>query len=317
MFKKSIKGKKILVTGGAGAIGTNLVSVLLKNEAKEIYVIDNLSSGRAHTLLEHDKVNFFQKDIIDNEILEKIFDKGIDIVFHLAAHFANQNSVDYPERDLLTNVYGTVKLLRQSHKKGVKRFVYFNTSCMYSPEHGIFKEDSKEFQYDTPYSISKHTGELYSELFNEYYGLPTVGVRIFNSYGPHEYPGLYRNVIPNFFKRAMDGQALTVMGTGEETRSFTYVDDIVRGVMLAATKEGVIGEVFNIGSDREIKIIDLAKKINKVTGNTVPIEFIPRRDWDKTMRRCADLSKAKDLLGYETTVDIDDGLERTFKWFKL
>jgi UDP-glucose 4-epimerase len=313
---EEVKNKNVLVTGGAGAIGTNLVEKLLDLEVNHIYVIDDLSSGQKNEVHSHDKVTFYEGSISDEKILNEVFKNKIDLVFHLAALFANQNSIDNPEKDLDTNVVGTLKLLVFSKNHGVERFVYFNTSCMYKPASGVFREDSVEFCYETPYSISKHAGELYVRIFNDHYKLPTVSLRIFNSYGPHEYSGLYRNVIPNFFNKAMKGEALTVMGTGNETRSFTFVSDIINGVLLAATSEKAVGKIFNIGSNREVKIIDLAEKINKITGNTTPVKFIPLRDWDKTKRRAADLTKAESVLGYAPKVDIDEGLEMTYKWIK-
>jgi len=317
MDLKSIeKYKNILVTGGAGAIGSNLVRKLTDLNVPNIIILDNLDSGIENNILKSKNVTFINGDIRDQEVLDKIFEKKIDIIFHLAANFANQNSIDNPEKDLLVNILGTLKLLEMSRKNKVYKFVYFNTSCMYNKDSDILSEDNINFNFETPYAISKHSAEYYGLFYHEFHNVPFVSMRIFNSYGPYEYAGEYRNVIPIFFNRAINNKPLTIMGDGSDTRNFTYVGDIVDGSIAIALDPMSSGQVFNIGSDISIKIIDLANKINKITDNDAGIEFINKRKWDKTKQRKASIDKIKKQIGYRTSVNIDEGLLEYYKWFK-
>jgi nucleoside-diphosphate-sugar epimerase len=148
------------------------------------------------------------------------------------------------------------------------------------------------------------------------YGLNTTVIRYFNSYGPGEFPGKYRNVIPNFFHKAMKGEPLLITGTGNETRDFNYVGNAVEGTMLAFTKNNGIGQVFNIGYGDEIKIIELAKKINKITKNEAGIIYQEKRNWDNVLRRCASIDKARKMLGYQPNVELDEGLKHKYEWMQ-
>lgn len=308
------KGKTVLVTGGAGAIGANLVRALIPLGAK-VVVIDNLSSGFRENIADIPEATFIDGDIINSGKLAEAFSFKPDVVFHLAAFFANQNSIDHPLDDINANIVGTLRVLEESLKVKVQSILYANTSCMYAAE-GNWAEDGTDVRHETPYSISKFTGEQYSKFFYKHYRLPVVSARIFNSYGPWERPGKYRNVIPNFFEKALRGESLTITGTGDETRSFTYVDDTVHGLLLAAASFDNSWQIYNIGSNKETKIKDLAEKINFITGNKAPILFAPRRDWDKTLKRQPNISKAEKRLGFTPTTTLDEGLARTHEWFK-
>jgi nucleoside-diphosphate-sugar epimerase len=167
----------------------------------------------------------------------------------------------------------------------------------------------------TPYQVTKMLGELYTNYFYNLYGLPIVNARFFNMYGPGEVPGKYRNVIPNFFYWALSKEPLPITGTGDETRDFTYVDDIISGLLAMAYCEDAVGEAFNIGSGTETKIINLAEWINELTGNDAGIVFKERRNWDKKTRLLASIEKAKKVLGYEPKMDFREGLKRVHWWF--
>jgi len=167
---------------------------------------------------------------------------------------------------------------------------------------------------DTPYQINKLVGELYCNYFHNYYSLPVAIARYFNVYGPGEVPGKYRNVIPNFIWWAMNKQPLPITGTGEETRDFTFVDDIVDGTLRMGVVEEAIGEAINLASETETRVIDLANWINELTGNEAGMTYKPRRDWDKVVERRASIEKAGKLLGYEPKTDIKSGLRRTYEW---
>lgn len=310
------KNRHVFVTGGAGAIGSNLVRALLERGCRNIYVLDDLSSGRKENIPDVPEVFFLKDSIVNDDILKRVFSERIDVVFHLAANFANQNSVDFPRLDLNTNGLGTLKLLEYSRDARVERFIYVSSSCVYGNKDIALREDDPEYNLDTPYAITKLLGERYTTFFHQHNGLPTVILRYFNAYGPGEYPGKYRNVIPNFLALAMKGESLPITGTGEETRDFTFNRDTVEGTIRAAEVEQAIGNIFNIGSGRETKIIDLAQKINILTGNTEGLILKNPRSWDFIRRRVASIEKARNILGYHPTVELDEGLERTYSWLK-
>ena len=312
------KDKRILITGGAGTIGSNLVKTLLKAEPELIIVIDDLSSGHLWNLPKDPKVYFIHGSVLDDEKMKRVFSFKPHYVFHLAAHFANQNSVDHPETDLLVNGLGTLKALEYAHLVGVERFVYASSGCsVYGSSAPLpLREDYVSLHLDTPYQINKLVGELYCNYFHDYYGLPVAIARYFNVYGPGEVPGRYRNVIPNFMWWAMNNQPLPITGTGEETRDFAYVDDIIDGSLRMGVIKEAVGEAINLASGKETKIIDLAKMINEITGNKAGIIFRPRRDWDKVIRRRASIEKARKILGYEPKTEIREGLTKVYMWFK-
>jgi nucleoside-diphosphate-sugar epimerase len=213
---------------------------------------------------------------------------------------------------------GTLKVLQFAQVAGVDRLVYASTSSIVSGASFQMPLDEEAVSMDlnTPYQVSKMLGELYCNYFKNYYGCKTVRVRFFNSYGPGEMPGRYRNVIPNFIYTALQGQPLRITGTGEETRDWTYVADIVDGLLRVGVVEDAVGEVFNLAAGRETRVIDLAHWINKVTGNTAGVVHTERRSWDSHSRRWASIDKAKRVLGYEPQTDIHAGVERTVAWFR-
>jgi nucleoside-diphosphate-sugar epimerase len=309
--------RRILVTGGAGAIGSNLTAALAGAGAERVLVLDDLSSAEKWNLPSLPNVVFVQGSILDEAILDRIFGQRPQIVFHLAALFANQNSIEHPQRDLIVNAMGTLRLLQHAHQAGVTRFVYASSSSSFSKSKAPLplREDFISLHLDTPYQITKLMGELYCNFFGSHYGLNTVRTRFFNSYGPGEVPGRYRNVIPNFIFSAMQGRPLTITGTGQETRDFTYVGDIVSGLLLAGCHKEALHEDFNLASGRETRIIDLVNLVNDLTNNAAGIVFKHRRNWDKTTRRWASIDKANALLGYRPQTTLEDGLRKTIQWF--
>ncbi|MGD0995693.1 MAG: NAD-dependent epimerase/dehydratase family protein [Candidatus Bathyarchaeia archaeon] len=311
-------GKTVLVTGGAGAIGSNLVKTLSQLETKKIIILDDLSSSYEWNIPVNSKVAFIKGSVLDDEKLKWAFKEKPQIVYHLAAHFANQNSVDNPETDLMVNGMGTLKVLEYANLVGVERFIYGSSGC------GIYGADSKmpfeehdiSMKLYTPYQVTKMLGELYTNYFYNLYRLPIVNARFFNSYGPGEVPGKYRNVIPNFFYWSINKQPLPITGTGDETRDFTYVGDIVNGLLAMAHYQNAVGEAFNLATGREIRIGDLAQWIIEITGNEAGVVFKEQRDWDKKNRLLASIEKAKRVLGYEPNMDFKKGLKHVHTWFK-
>ena len=313
----AFEGKTVLVTGGAGAIGSNLVKTLVGFPTKKIIIVDNLSSSYEWNIPVSSKIIFVKGDILDDEKLKRAFKERPQIVYHLAAHFANQNSVDNPETDLMVNGLGTLKVLEFSQIVGVDRFIYASSGCgIYGAESKIpFEEHDVSLHLFTPYQVTKMLGELYTNYFYNLYKLPIVNARFFNSYGPGEVPGRYRNVIPNFFYWSIKKRPLPITGTGNETRDFTYVGDIVNGLLAMAYYKEAIGEAFNLATGREIKISDLAKSIIDLTNNESGVVYTERRDWDKKNRLLASIEKAKTVLGYTPSMDFTEGLKHVLDWF--
>lgn len=315
---KEFKNARILVTGGAGCIGTSLVNTLLESNPTRIVILDDLSAAPAWNIPQDRRVTFIHGSVLDDEKMTTAFSGSPEYVFHLAAHFANQNSVDHPETDLMVNGLGVLKALRLSKLSGVKKFVFASSGCsVYGSEAPIpVKEDFVSLHLDTPYQITKLLGELYCNYFHDYYSVPVVIGRFFNVYGPGEVPGRYRNVIPNFSYWALHGQPLPIMGTGEETRDWTFVYDIVDGILRCATNPSAVGEAFNLASGTETRVIDVAELVNKITGNNAGIQHIASRDWDKIQRRRASIERANTVLGYQPSTKIEEGIAKTIDWIK-
>ncbi len=306
--------KKILITGGFGAIGHNLTALLSKDSENEIHIIDNLSGGIVNF---KEGVHFSHLDISNSEKVTKYFKKfQPDYIYHLAAHFANQNSVDHPVSDATTNVIGTINLLEaQKANPNLKKVVYASSSCVYG-NNPIMTEDISIKPYDTPYAINKYVGELYCKYYSEIQKIPTVCVRIFNSYGPGEMPGQYRNVIPNFILKALRNEDITITGSGEETRDFTYVADTIGLLKTLAYSEFQNGEVFNAGTGKKLSIKKLAETILDVTNSKSKIIFLPARNWDHVKDRCSDISKSHKILNYNPQSDLREGIIETVNWIK-
>jgi len=311
------EGAIVLVTGGAGAIGGNLVRALDAMDTEKIIILDNLSSSFEWNVPVSPKIRFVRGDILDDEKLKFVFKERPKIVFHLAAHFANQNSIDNPETDLMVNGMGIVKVLELAHLAEVSRFVYASSGCgVYGLDSTPpFTEQDVSISLHTPYQVTKLLGELYTNYYHNLYGLPIVNTRFFNSYGPGEVPGRYRNVIPNFFYWAMTGNALPITGDGTETRDWTYVGDLVNALLAAGAKDEAIGEAINIGSGIETRVIDMAREVNRLTGNALGVVYAPRRDWDAKTRLLSSIDKAKRLLGYQPQMSFNDGLRQVHEWF--
>lgn len=305
---------RILITGGAGFIGSNLANRLCDSNA--IVVVDNLVEGYVKNI-DTENVDFIRGDICNAKLMENIFRKNdFDVVFHMAADFANQKSVENPVKDMEVNALGTLSVLELLRKHDISRFVYAGSSSSYGNlEDKSFREDTIP-KPSTPYAVSKLAGDNYTIAYNRLYGLETCSLRYFNVYGPGEFPGKYRNVIPNFFDLAMNGKSLKITGTGKEVRDFTYIDDAIDVTIEASRRKQAVGEIINIGGGEGVEILTLAEKINSITGND-KIEFVPRRRWDTVARRVANIEKARKILDYNPKIDLDEGLRRTHEWFKF
>jgi UDP-glucose 4-epimerase len=317
-YKAHYEGKTVLITGGAGAIGTNLTRAIAELNARTVIVFDDLSAAYTWNIPSLSNVLFVKGSVTDESALKRVFAGKPDVVYHLAAFFANQNSVDYPQRDLQTNGLGTLLVLQYAQMCHVGRVVYASSGCsIYGSEAPLpLKEDFMSMHLTTPYQITKMLGELYCNFFHHHFGLSVVKTRFFNSYGPGEVPGQYRNVIPNFIYRGLSGLPIPFTGTGEETRDFTYVTDIVDALLRAGYVDQAVGQEMNIASGREVKILALAERINALTGNLAGIVRAEPRVWDTKKRLLASVDRAAALLGYVPSMDFDEGLVATVEWFK-
>jgi UDP-glucose 4-epimerase len=305
------------VTGGAGAVGSNLCKRLAELKAKKVIILDDLSSAYEWNIPRERNITFIKGSILDDEMLKRAFREKPDYVFHLAAHFANQNSVDYPEKDLLVNGLGILKVLEYAQLVNPQRFVYSSSGCgVYGLDSKMpFEENDISISLHTPYQVTKLLGELYTNYFHNLYDLPIVNARFFNVFGPGEVPGRYRNVIPNFFYWAMKGRPLPITGDGTETRDWTYVGDIVNGLLAMGVNEKSVGEAINLGSAKDHQVVRMAKIVNELTDNKAGIVYTARRDWDVKKKLLSCTTKAGNILGYRPQTSFEKGLEKVHEWF--
>ena len=324
------RDQKILVVGGAGFVGGNLVRALLESSPRKIVIIDNLLSAERLNVPDEPEITFIEKSIIDDVVLAGLKD-NLDYVFHLATYHGNQSSIYDPLADHENNTLTTLKLYeRLKGFNKIKKVVYSSAGCTVAEktfdEALATTEDAPVSLYlDSPYQISKIIGELYSNYYFAHYSLPVVKARFQNVYGPGEILGagkwrgtpatVWRNVTPTFIYRALKEMPLIVENEGIATRDFIYVDDIVRGLMQCATK-GKPGEVYNLASGVETSILELANLINRLTNNPTPLQLGPKRNWDHSGKRFGSPDKSKRELEFETEVDMEEGLERTIEWMR-
>lgn len=297
--------KKAVVTGGAGFVGSHVVDALIK-EGFAVSVIDDLSGGKRENV--HKDATLHVVDVRDSKAIVPII-AGSEFVFHLAALPRVQYSIEYPEETNSVNVGGTLAVLKASKDAGVKRVVYAASSSAYGNQETLPLSEDVPPQPLSPYALQKYVGELYCRVFSEVYGLSTVSLRFFNVYGSRLDPeGAYALVIGKFLKQKKDGVPLTITGDGQQTRDFTHVQDIVRGMILAARSEHVgKGEVINLGRGQEVSVNALAELIG---GTTVHIE--PRLEPRHTR---ADITRAKEFLNWTPEVSLEEGVAELKKLF--
>ncbi len=310
----TIEKTKVLISGGFGALGFNLTQALQRMDSYDVHIVDDLSAGVANF---SKNVAFTHLDIGNSEKVGAFFKAyRPNLVFHLAAHFANQNSVDHPISDVSTNIVGLINVLEsQRENPTLRKVVYTSSSCVYGNLTEM-KEAASVGPHDTPYAINKYAAELYCRYYSEIQGLPTACARVFNSYGPGEMPGQYRNVIPNFILKALNDEEIIITGTGEETRDFTYVSDTVDLLLRLGESEYRNGEVFNGGTGVKTSIAYLAETIVRMAGSDSKISFSSPRNWDHVKDRCSDITRSRELLGYAPTVDLEHGLVETIEWIR-
>ena len=317
---------KVLVTGGAGYIGSHLIDVLMA-QGDEIYVVDNLSTGKIDNirhLLENKPFHFVNDSILNETLMERIIEQ-VDLIYHLAAVVGVKYVVDNPFQGILTNVRGTEIVLELAYKYW-RKVVIASSSEVYgkSEKAPLAEEDDSilgptavgRWSYALAKAIDEHLAFIYHDK-----GLPVSIVRYFNSYGPRLDPKGYGSVIAKFINQALAGKALTVFSDGQQTRCFTYIDDTIGGSILAATLKEAEGQSFNIGNVRETTILELAQLITRLVGSPAEIVHVPYKEayganFEETRRRVPDVRKAERMLGFRAKIPLEEGLRRTIDWFR-
>lgn len=317
---------KLLITGGAGFLGSYLSEELLKrgHEVVVVDMVNNLKTCKIAHLLNHERFKFYRGSVLDKDLMDKVIWE-CDKVFHFAALVGVHHYVERPYNVLDVNVNGTKLVVDLAYKYG-KKVIFASTSEIYGKTTKVpFCEDDDRVLGPTKidrwcYSTSKAVGEHYCFAYSQM-GLPVVVLRFFNAYGPRLDSIESGRIISIFMGQLLKNKPLTIIGDGNQTRCFTYVDDIVEGIIRSSEVPEAEGEVLNIGTNRETSIIELAKAMIKVHGTDAKMEFIEHEGkygtgYEDITRRVPDISKAKRLLKWEATISLEEGLEKTIRWFQ-
>jgi nucleoside-diphosphate-sugar epimerase len=303
-------GRRVLVTGGAGFVGSALVRRLVDAGAR-VTVLDDLFTGRAEVL--PTSVQLVEASVNDAELVRKLVGSA-SLVFHLAARNIIASTRD-PLSDFNTNIGGTLNVLMAARDASLDRVVYTGSTSIYGNPKSIPISEEDGVTPLTPYAVSKLGGEHYALAFYESYGVPASVVRYSNVFGVGQRPdNPYCGVISKFFAAAYEGHPLYVHGDGQQTRDFTYIDDAVDATLLAAIRPRAEGEVFNVGTGIETSVNELVRMVGRATGTEVRVEHIDRRDIDNIRRRVVSIEKARRMLRWSPQVTLADGLDRTARW---
>ena len=330
MDRDTFKNTNILVVGGAGFVGSNLVLKLLELDPSQIVVVDNLLSSEASNVPADSRVTFICGSITDDSILRNLPD-NLDYAFHLACYHGNQSSIANPLADHENNTLTTLKLFeRLKDISSLQKVVYAAAGCAVAEktfDEAVATTENAPVSlfHDSPYSISKLIGEMYGNYYHRTHGLPFVKARFQNVYGPREILGagqwrgtphtVWRNVTPTFVWKALNQESLPLDNEGLGSRDFIYVEDMARGLIHCAAK-GKPTEIYNLASGRETTIAELAKIINEETNNPTPPKLFPAREWDRSGKRFGSTVKAKNEIGFEAEVDIRTGISQLVNWTK-
>lgn len=308
--------KNVLVTGGAGFIGSQLVKKILPI-TNHIYIIDDLSTGQRAAVPDSPKITFIEDSITNKKLLCRIMPK-VEYVFHLACSNIVK-SVDELELDFDTNLYGGFQILQHAYKHcgELKRIVYASTASIYS-EADIIPTPEDYYKIRLPYGASKFSTEHYCDVYHHLYKLPITVLRLSNVYGPGQsILNPYCGVVAKFFEAVMKKKSMVIYGDGEQTRDFTYIDDALKGFLLAAQREEAIGKVYNVGTGIETSINSLAQEVIRIVGCIdAEIEYHPNRRVDIVNRRSIDSTKIQRELGWKMDYNLADGLYKTLQWLK-
>lgn len=324
-----MRNARLLVVGGAGFVGSNLVRLLLSREAEHVLVVDNLLSSERENLPDDPRVELIEASISDDDVLASLEDE-FDVAFHLATYHGNQSSIADPLADHENNLVTTLKLYeRLKGFERLRKVVYSASGCTLAP-HEVYEkaepvseEGAVPFDLDSPYQISKVVGEFYSVYYHRQHGLPAVRARFQNVYGPGEVLGagrwrgtpatVWRNVTPTFVYRALNGLPLQLDNGGVASRDFVYAEDVAHG-LVACAERGAPGDVYNLASGVETTIRRLAELVVELSGSSSSLEIAPPRPWDHSILRFGSPEKARRELGFQARTTLEEGLRRTIAW---
>ncbi len=307
--------KKVLVTGGAGFIGSHIVDALVAGGC-QVNILDNLSTGKSANLKHlKGRVTFLQGDIQDPDAVNGAM-AGCDVVFHQAAVVSVPQTVEKPLESALVNEMGTLRVLEAARQGGVRRVVLASSCAIYGDDPRLPKYEGMKPGCKSPYALQKLTGENYAHLYHELYGLETVCLRYFNVYGPRQDPGSpYSGVISIFMSRASAGRAPVIFGDGRQSRDFVFVKDVVTANLMAGAAEGAAGHVFNVGTGDFVRINRLWEMIGKMAGLALEPRYEPPRAGD-ILESMANINRARSVLGFDPAYEFSRGLGITFKWYQ-
>ncbi len=314
-MSQELRAKRILVTGGAGFIGSHIVDRLVDLGAS-VVVLDDLSSGKLENLAKsREKINFIKGDIRDEKALEAALD-GVDAVSHQAAWRSVPESVDKTWEYNEVNVNGTLKLFLKAKEKGIKRIVCASSSAVYGERDTFPEVESEVAKPLSPYAATKLIVEHYSYIFSKLYGMEIVNLRYFNVYGPRQsLDDEYAVVIPKFINCLLNGEVPSIYGDGEQERDFIYIDNVVDINIQCLEKDNIDSTVLNVGLGIPNSVNNLFRKLKEIVGSDVEPDYCPSRLGD-VRKTHADIEKAKELLNFSPKVDFVQGLKETVEWFK-
>lgn len=306
---------KYLVTGGAGFIGSHIVSTLVK-EGSEVIILDNFSSGKEENLKEViNNVRLVKGDIRDLDRLKKIT-PGLDCIFHQAALKSVPKSVNDPLEYNEVNITGTLNVLLAAKENKVRRVVFASSSSIYGEVSKFPQKESVLPRLISPYAQTKLAGEYWCRVFTHCYRLETVSLRYFNVFGPRQaLDDEYAVVIPKFVVSILNDQPPPIYGNGKQSRDFTYINNVVQANILAAKRKSASGRVFNVACGKSVRVLDLIQEINKILAKNIKPRFLPLRKGD-VFKTLADTKYAQEYLGFKPRVSFEEGLKRTIEWFK-
>jgi nucleoside-diphosphate-sugar epimerase len=306
---------RYLVTGGAGFIGSNTVDELVRR-GHSVVVLDDFSSGKEENLAEvRNKITFIKGSITDIEVVRKAMHEA-EYVLHLAAKTSVPRSVKDPIETNKINIDGTLNVLVAAKELKVKRVVFAASSSAYGETPTLPKVETMQPEPISPYGVTKYVGELYGQTFGRCYGLENVALRYFNIFGPRQDPSSpYSGVLAKFCSAFLEDAQPVVFGDGEQTRDFTYVENAVQANLLACEAPSVSGKVFNVGVGGRVSLNEVVRALGKISGKTLETKYEPPRDGDIRDSQ-ADITQARELLGYEPQVSFEEGLSRTYEWYR-